>query len=51
MGVLFYLLASAMREPVHPEAQADLNKYVSPDRPHDSAVMVNPFSNHVDLLS
>lgn len=40
-----------MRKPVNPEAQVDLNEYVSPDRPHGSAVTVNPFSNHVDLLS
>lgn len=51
MWVLFYLLVSAMREPVHPAVQGDLNKYLFPDRPFESAFVVNPFSNHAGLLS
>lgn len=46
---MLHPLASALREPVHPESQVDLNEYVSPDRANDSAVMVNPLLNHVDF--
>lgn len=46
---MLYLLASALREPVHPESQVDLNEYMSPDRANDSAVMGNPLLNHVDF--
>lgn len=49
MRVWLYLLASALREPVHAESQVDPNKYVSPDRANDSAVMAHPLLNQVDF--
>lgn len=49
MQVWLYLLTSALREPIHPESQVDLNEHVSPDGANDSAVMVNPLLNQTDF--